>query len=716
MTSKNICLFYAVLSLLNLSISQWLSAQEPVLSDSLLIRLDEISITAHNEFVQRKPDGYVVQIAGNVEIKGRETSDVLKQLPALLVKDNALGMMGKTGVVVYVDNRIVRLEGQTLLNYLNSLPPDIIKSVEILTTPPVRYDAAENVGVVNIVTKRNILPGWKGNLRAGCLKNTYSAYTASSFLNYRGKKFFLDANLFYSDFSSLNHTRYAAFFPNETMEVSNPKKWRSSESTLHSVLGYEFGDKTMVAFDVYVPLYNRSLITDIENTTRFLGLTGSVIDSTLYSNGASNNTNNTVNIGLFFKHRFNDRSHFTINADYLNNRTKNNREFTTCVEKNGVTFPSEQYFAKGHLNHDILTAQTGFTFPLFTCTAQTGYKASFIHTASDNRFQGDTEQVDKFDYRENIHALYYSMEKQLEKWSFKAGVRAEMTLAAGRSLSTGETHKDSYPKLFPTVHLSRKINDFSDFSLAYTDRIERPPYQYLDPFKWYISKYDYAVGNPFLKPSRIKNLEINYLYKDAFSATLYGSYQKDKIGRMVLLDSLDVTHQVQKADNFLNVGSMGVKLYAMIHSADWYRVVLQGDIGYCDYTSNRAEFLPVSGFNAVFVASNTFSITRKFQIICDLEERIPGLYEFREMKNAFNLGLGASYSWQEKGLEFRLYANDILKTAEPEYAYTSGGVRQLYRNYFDSRYVRLMLVWNFGNWFNGSIAVPQSNEEEQQRL
>ena len=121
--------------------------------------------------------------------------------------------MGKTGVVVYVDNRIVRLEGQTLLNYLNSLPPDIIKSVEILTTPPVRYDAAENVGVVNIVTKRNILPGWKGNLRAGCLKNTYSAYTASSFLNYRGKKFFLDANLFYSDFSSLNHTRYATFFP-----------------------------------------------------------------------------------------------------------------------------------------------------------------------------------------------------------------------------------------------------------------------------------------------------------------------------------------------------------------------------------------------------------------------------------------------------------------------------------------------------------------------
>ena len=103
-------------------------------------------------------------------------------------------------------------------------------------------------------------------------------------------------------------------------------------------------------------------------------------------------------------------------------------------------------------------------------------------------------------------------------------------------------------------------------------------------------------------------------------------------------------------------------------------------------------------------------------MICDLEERIPGLYDFRKMKNAFNLGLGASYSWQEKGLELRLYANDILKTAEPEYAYTSGGVRQSYRNYFDTRYVRLMLVWNFGNWFNRSIAVPQSNEEEQQRL
>ncbi|MDR0754527.1 MAG: outer membrane beta-barrel family protein, partial [Prevotellaceae bacterium] len=60
---------------------------------------------------------------------------------------------------------------------------------------------------------------------------------------------------------------------------------------------------------------------------------------------------------------------------------------------------------------------------------------------------------------------------------------------------------------------------------------------------------------------------------------------------------------------------------------------------------------------------------------------------------------------------------DILKTANPEYSYTSDGIKQIYRNYYDTRMFRLTLSWRLGNWYNKTpqISLP-SNADEKQRL
>ncbi len=322
----------------------------------------------------------------------------------------------------------------------------------------------------------------------------------------------------------------------------------------------------------------------------------------------------------------------------------------------------------------------------------------------------------KYDYNENVQAVYCSISKNIKKWSFKAGIRSEITQSVGKSLVLDKKNQKHYIDFFPTIYISHKINSKNNISFSYSDRIERPPYQYLDPFKWYITKYDYAQGNPFLNPSYIKNIELNYLHNNSFSAKIYYTCQNDKIGKYVVLDSLNIKNQIQKTDNFLNSKTYGISIYKLLKFKR-LETVLQGNFTYSEFLSNRKEFSDLSGINGTFIMNNTFYISKKISLLCNLEEEIPGLYNYRTMENYFNLDIGANFIHSDKGFEARLLISDIFKTANPEYSYESGGIKQTYKNYYDSRFLKLVLVWKLGNWYNKSHQKPESsNIEEKGRL
>jgi hypothetical protein len=100
-----------------------------------------------------------------------------------------------------------------------------------------------------------------------------------------------------------------------------------------------------------------------------------------------------------------------------------------------------------------------------------------------------------------------------------------------------------------------------------------------------------------------------------------------------------------------------------------------------------------------------------------MEEQIPGLYNYRTMKNYFCLDAGMNYINMKNNFEVRLLFGDVLKTANPEYSYTSGGIKQVYNNYVDTRFFRIVISWRPGNWFNKAPETPTpSNIDEKQRL
>ena len=105
-----------------------------------------------------------------------------------------------------------------------------------------------------------------------------------------------------------------------------------------------------------------------------------------------------------------------------------------------LTFPKQKT--------DIYTGQADYSGNLGSVAFEAGAKYSGIDSkSSQDYFDTDVEPSqfipglsDTFNYKENIYAAYFGLNKDWEKWSAKLGLRGEYTDAAGNSLTLGKVN------------------------------------------------------------------------------------------------------------------------------------------------------------------------------------------------------------------------------------------------------------------------------------
>lgn len=71
------------------------------------------------------------------------------------VQNEQISMIGKSGMLQLDYDRIIQLSGDDLINYLKTLKSDDIKSIEVITNPPAKYNAEGNSGILNIKLKKS---------------------------------------------------------------------------------------------------------------------------------------------------------------------------------------------------------------------------------------------------------------------------------------------------------------------------------------------------------------------------------------------------------------------------------------------------------------------------------------------------------------------------------------------------------------------------------
>lgn len=502
--------------------------------------LKEIVVQAKKPIIEQKIDRTVLNVDASPGNTGNSVVEVLEKAPGVsLDKDGNISLKGKQSVLVLIDGRQTYLTPQDLFNYLRSLPASTIDQIELMTNPPARYDAAGNAGVINIKTKKSKTQGFNGTYTGSAGQGRYNRNSNSLQLNYRKNKINLFTNSSYSNWNGFNDLRIERIFRDNTNQVnaifnqlSNEKSNQRNNTNLKIGIDFQVNKKTNMG--VVVSGFSNPENLNFNNNTQLQNKNG-VIDSLVQSSNVINNYWKNISSNFYVQHKIDSTGkEITFDFDYSKFKATggslltNNNYSADNILKSGNTLRGDF-----PVDISIVSAKTDYTLPLKNnAKLEAGLKSSFVLTVNKANFfnvvngidQVDYDKTNTFDYRENINAGYINYNKQWKKWGVQLGLRAEHTDVTGDQKGNAERNDSSFTRsyinLFPTSYLTYQANEKNQFSLNYGRRIDRPNYESLNPFVFFIDNYTYQTGNPFLQPQITNNIEASHLYNEFLNTTI----------------------------------------------------------------------------------------------------------------------------------------------------------------------------------------------------
>ena len=161
-----------------------------------VVDLEEIAVTATRSLLEMKADRMVFNVAGTINSAGSNAIALLRKAPGVVVGNNDnISVLGRSGVLLYVDGKRLPLSGQELSDYLRNLPAEQIDRIEIITSPGAKYEAEGNGGIIDIRLKREENLGINGSVAAAYGQGRYSRSNLTTMATYRSKRLSLYGNV-----------------------------------------------------------------------------------------------------------------------------------------------------------------------------------------------------------------------------------------------------------------------------------------------------------------------------------------------------------------------------------------------------------------------------------------------------------------------------------------------------------------------------------------
>ncbi|MBV7441444.1 TonB-dependent receptor [Weeksellaceae bacterium TAE3-ERU29] len=688
------------------------------------LQLETLVAEGKKKLIQRKVDRLVFNVENSVSALGGDALDALRVTPGLRIQNEQISIIGKSGVSVMIDDKLVQLSGDDLVSFLRTINSDNIKSIEVITTPPAKYDAQGNSGIVNIKLKQPKKDNISGNLKTSYTQATHPLGSLGGGLNYQKDKLTVTSNVNYSNGSIAPYQEYTINYPNYTWFEKNEKRIFLNSLSGRVALDYKVSPKTTMGIQylgaLSKPIYkvtNTSHITK-NNVLDSLIITPSRLESQRKTHSLNfNSTTKVDTIG----------TQYAIDIDYFKFKSNLDNNFSTNTYFADNTPVANRYISANNLSAqdiDIYTAKFDYEMPLKWINLSFGTKVSFINNSSQvsyfDKTKGnpifDSSKSNVFNYKENTQALYVSGSKKLsEKWDLKLGLRLENTQTKGYSETLNQTNKNNYLKLFPTFYITYQATENSTWGLNYSRRINRPSYGDLNPFRFYSSKYNYSEGNPFLQPFYMDNVDFSLTYKNYFGS-LYANYLTNGFDQVTFVSS---DNPIQKVIpyNFYKQLNVGTIQYYSFNKWYWLESNNVAIIYYSQTTSDLANTLPkIDQWTMSFNSNNSFVLNNEKTLRAELNftYQSPSVAGSYNLSSYYYFDAGIKYSLLDKKLQIGLTATDIFRTNEQTFTQVVNGIKQQNYDYRDAQKIRLSLVWDFGK----SIKVAQreqSNEDEKGR-
>ena len=681
---------------------------------SSLQNLSAVSVTASKPLIERKIDRTIVNVENSPLAVGNSALDILERAPLVSVdKDGIISLKGKQGVTVMINDKSTYLSAVQLATLLRSTDGNTIESIEIITNPSAKFDAAGNSGIINIKLKKNKQAGTNGSLTVGAGRGSSWRDNETLQLNHKAGKLNAFGSYSHNDAKSIMDLGISRIVTdslgNQTyFNQFTPLTYNHHNNSYRAGADYDLSSKNTIGFVVngYFNVEN-----DHNDTRTNIGKNYDTVDSSLHTVSALYQTyrNFAANINDVYKI---DTSGQQINIDLDYSAFKN---YANAVNKTNFYLPD------GSIQHPlsflgnltpskikIYSSKLDYVKPLSKSEKlETGFKYSSVKTENDLQ-ESKVESIpvtsiNHFVYNEQIVAMYLNFSKEYKNTTVQAGVRAEYTnsTATGDSLNFVKRVTNNYFDFFPSVFINHTINEKNQFSLSYSRRIDRPQYDDLNPFTYHIDPYTYLVGNPYLKPQYTNNYEFNYTYNKKITLTLGNSHTTN------VITQIQGTNQSTKEtyiflNNLRTQNVYNINFYSPYKITKWWDGDFNATGLYQEFKSENLEGDNLNRGQAGYQIKATERITPisgyKLELAGNYQSAI--VYGLYYIKPIYSVDAGVNHSFAKKKANIKLSVSDIFNIRRNDVTINYGANNLEVHQKRETRVARLTFTYNFGGTKN----------------
>ena len=683
--------------------------------------IEEVVMIKQKPIVTRKIDRLSFNVE-NSNISSLNAWEILKKTPGVSINNNALTIKGSQSILVTINDKKVMLTGDELKNLLENTQGEDLKSVEVITNPPAKYEASGSA-VLNIIMKKNTIEGYRGIISSKYIQSQYAKGVAGISQYYKRDKLSVTANYYLGSGTYYREgTDYVNYPEDQTrwISVMNRKDKNRSQNTVNFNIEYEIDSLTNLSLNYsgffspksfgtyYVPtlIYNTQNIAESNYTT------------------INDHYSRTINNALSFQvdRKLNGKSKISWINYFAGNNARKYQNVLTYLNFINQDPDENNFITNNKSDVQLYSTQADYKWKNEKWEIESGAKYSIVKTNSvlqfsekeNGEFQYRSDKSNTFDYREHNFALYSSLAYNPGKWNFKAGLRAEKTDLEGIVSDPFEVNKNDYWKLFPTFYAQYTTTNNHQFGLSYGKRISRPSYSWLNPAKSYYNLFSYFQGDPKLKATMVHNLNFTYTWKD-WNLDFY--YRKEINPSMEISFQDPATNQlIYKFTNIEKGQAYGLSFYKNFQIKPWWSLSVSENLEH-----NENYFVGVDAIlykNKVWNWSSDLSTSFTLDKKSDWNVEIGHQYSSPSIQGTFTIsGFSSTYlvmnrTFLSKKLQASLFFNDIFKTSQQKVSTKYANQDNYFLDYTDTQNFIISIKFNFGNQAVKNVKTIEKAEEQ----
>ncbi|NTE05500.1 TonB-dependent receptor [Agrobacterium tumefaciens] len=692
--------------------------------------LKEVSIAVTKPLIERKMDRVVMNVSTSAIMTGSTALEVLQKAPGVSVDQNDnISMQGKQGVLIQLDGKQTYMSSADVANLLRNMQSSEIETIELITNPSSKYDAAGNSGIINVKTKKNKAGGTNGSLNATAGYGKNFRGNAGLNLNHRTKKLNLFGNYNYGKTTRENIItidRISNGTPDTYFMQSGSSLRKQQNNNFKAGLDY-FIDKNNTIGVLVNGYFNHG--TEASRNNTLIGPSFQQVDSTLASNSLQTNKYNNISYNLNYKSVL-DTAGSEISADF---------DYSKYNGNDGSAYENDYMFANGNrirpINYtrngtpskiDIKAFKVDYNVSLSkTIKLEAGLKSSWVKTDNDlqaeelvnNVWQNDVRRSNQFIYDENVNAAYTNINKKFKNTSIQLGLRVEQTNSKGNLVTTNTIVERNYFDFFPTLFVQQTLSKNNQLGFSYSRRIDRPSYDALNPFIYYLDQYTYNKGNPFLKPQYTNNVELSYTFMQKYMLSVGYSRTNDVITEVLLPDSAQKA-LFQTNENLAKNTSYNANLNIPVQVAKWWSMNNNLNVFYLSFEAPDLAGIALKTGKTSF----QFKSQQNFTIVSGFTAELNGSYESPldygtlRIKARYSIDAGLSKSLFEKKASLKLALSDIFNMYKNDISSAYPGLKYEVHQKNESQIGRISFTYRFGKEIKPARRRSTGSEDEQNRM